>query len=514
MADTPLTPSDDQQDQPLRQLQEEAAEDNGNDNNGDSRSRTPCPDDASAGDDDDGTSFGGTDGTGSDADDEDRGALTGTDLKAGDPVTLTGGDQQPATTGAVIATATLTAMSLTSALSSVERPSLSTLFDFDLCGHVIDILSYLTWKEVLLARVCKYLQTASKLTPVADLSFRLPDLLLDEWRQTFAPNSATGDDEEGRRWLKRDFFARIHKVLPRLQGVRITDDETRQDGIPAYFALQLCHLHRFVELRRIAYHEPRNLILGGRVARLPFPVDFGQFQHLEEIDIMNSLGISFDLSDFSDLKQLKKLQCGTFPPHDGDSFALTGELHSLEPLRNTLEVLRLEQCVRVTGDWNNLSCFQKLRKLKLYGCTSIRGTHEIIRSGDFPSLENLATDSLRLGYGGSFCTKKEEFLRSITRLMRCVPTLRGNFYHMCFSNFVLGENDMCGNIAVFRAGPRLGYYYRHAPNSYLLFEFRWLDPEPLPDDEGYVDYVEQVKHLKSYSRISIQGADWLDAVYG
>lgn len=67
-------------------------------------------------------------------------------------------------------------------------------------------------------------------------------------------------------------------------------------------------------------------------------------------------------------------------------------------------------------------------------------------------------------------------------------------------NFVLDENGMYGDISVFRAGPRLGYYYRHVPNSYLLFEFRWLDPEPLPDDEGYVDYVEQIKHLKSYSQ--------------
>ena len=111
MADAPLTPSDDQQDQPLRQLQEG----NGNGNDGDSRTRSRFDDTATASDDDDGSSL-GSGGTGSEAADEDRGFTAGTDLDVG-RMTLAGGDQQPAATStaadAATATAALAAMTLT-----------------------------------------------------------------------------------------------------------------------------------------------------------------------------------------------------------------------------------------------------------------------------------------------------------------------------------------------------------------------------------------------------------------
>ena len=103
---------DDRQDQLLRQLQEEAAEDNGNGNGCGSCSRTHFDDAATAGDGDDGRSF-GSGGTGSEAAEEDGGVDAGTDLDVG-RMKLAGGDQQPPTTVAVaVAASALPAMTLT-----------------------------------------------------------------------------------------------------------------------------------------------------------------------------------------------------------------------------------------------------------------------------------------------------------------------------------------------------------------------------------------------------------------
>lgn len=52
---------------------------------------------------------------------------------------------------------------------------------------------------------------------------------------------------------------------------------------------------------------------------------------------------------------------------------------------------------------------------------------------------------------------------------------------------------------VFRAGPCLGYCCHHAPKTGLQFKFCWIYPELLPNDEGYADYVEHIKSLKSYT---------------
>ena len=109
MADAPLTPSDDQQDQPLWQLQE--GNGNGNGNDGDSRTRSRFDDTATAGEDDDGSSF-GSGGTGSEAAEEDGGFTAGTNLDVG-RMTLAGGDQQPPTTVTTETSAALAAKTLT-----------------------------------------------------------------------------------------------------------------------------------------------------------------------------------------------------------------------------------------------------------------------------------------------------------------------------------------------------------------------------------------------------------------
>ena len=223
------------------------------------------------------------------------------------------------------------------------------------------------------------------------------------------------------------------------------------------------------------------------------PPHIMQLHHLETLDLVSNERLVWNLADLSAIPRLKNLSCP-------GNLKLTGDLSSLQALSRTLVALNLLGCSRVVGDLHTLVSFPRLEKLNVYG-TNITGDIRKIRLTDFPCLKQIL-----LGehvYGGMTINRiadAPEVMEAWYRLETRNPGSVDSNLSLSLSQEA-HEGQSYGEIRGIFApplclemmicGPRLGWRWTNRHHEGHC-ETTWFDEEPLPDDNGYDEYVRDL----------------------
>ena len=308
-------------------------------------------------------------------------------------------------------------------------------------------------------------------------------------------------------------------ALPNLQRLAILylyDDENTwnkfYDGEDAceFEARATSHWHnhdieivsRFRNLRELNLFQTS---LNGR-----YPILFN-FPLVQKLSIGLCDHLKWDLSMLAGFPLLKELEAECNPP-------LTGNINSLQCLKDTLERVNIKQCPLVEGNFMDLADFPQLRELRLD--TVARGDLRDVDDHDFPKLECLDLPSNVVGAEGY----EFERIRDVPEVMQAIHYLR--YRGLCrewdqwqlsedspdWHGFLMNENlsqsqplwmlSQPSYIELVEAGSRLGWrwygksFTSDHVESILPCETNWLDPAPEEDSCDYETYVEDLCMLE------------------
>ena len=108
-----------------------------------------------------------------------------------------------------------------------------------------------------------------------------------------------------------------------------------------------------------------------------------QLSHLTHLDVCCNTRLKWNLRDIAKhLPKLETLRCQF-------NRELVGSLTDLQPLKNSLRICDLEQCLQVRGDLLDLALFPNLQQLNVDG-TKVVGDIRQIDSHHFPALSLLS----------------------------------------------------------------------------------------------------------------------------
>ena len=210
------------------------------------------------------------------------------------------------------------------------------------------------------------------------------------------------------------------------------------------------------------------------------PIRTMQLHHLEELDLYHCT-FEWDLADLSGIPNLKNLSC-TFNKN------LTGDLSSLQCFSQTLAILRIYCCSRVTGDLHTLASFTRLKILELRG-TGVTGDVREIGLADFPCVMEIG-----LGhevYGGWTINRIVDAPEIMEAWCRFAIRNPGISIDLCLEDEVLElqvDEFFPRYLEVVRCGPRCGWRWTNEYDRGHC-EIHWINSEPRPDDNGYDEYV-------------------------
>ena len=384
--------------------------------------------------------------------------------------------------------------------------------------EISSILGYLSWKEILVARVSSKWRDAARLTfPPQSIS---PRSMKTRWTTPdyYVRNR---DAALALSWLSRD--------LPRMKTVyvnfsipsssqfaiaagenaesssRLSDD----DSIWAQFGrvnqpspsppIDLKILESFRHLERLVLYQTD--------LRGSYPFLF-QFKYLKSLDLTGNDEIEWDLAMLSGLPNLEKLAAG------GNEL-VTGNLRSVRALRDTLVSFWLVGCHKIGGTVQDLADFPRLEELSLLH-TKVIGDIRQFGANDFVAIKELNLPSGVYGFGDlQFIQDAPSVMLAKCYLKRRNPSLFRDI------SWRLAENSpqrysaegICHpsctppfDVEFVQAGPRIGWRWT---NSALggSCEVHWLDPEPDVSDNSYEKYLEEVEQIQNdvvfYRGISI-----------
>ena len=204
--------------------------------------------------------------------------------------------------------------------------------------------------------------------------------------------------------------------------------------------------------------------------------------------------------------------------------SLTGSIHSLKVLKDTLETLVLVECESVEGNLMDLADFPHLEELNLQG-TAVTGDIRDISNNDFPALEKLHLPACVYGGSGHEIERisdAPDLVRAVYHLKKQRPALSmlKNWQGMLSDDSpdvytYMGEiedwNDFIPPplfIRFVEAGSRIGYRWVTRERSewiddeeegvdkdYNPCEVNWLDPEPDGESLDYTKYIQDLERI-------------------
>ena len=257
--------------------------------------------------------------------------------------------------------------------------------------------------------------------------------------------------------------------------------------------------------------------------RYPALFNFPLLQHL---CLQPCDNLKCDLSMLAGLPSLKELVCD-----GGDQ--LTGDLGSLNVLKDNIEVVELSSCLKVTGNFIILADFPRLKRLDLSG-TAVIGDIRDIGDDDFLHLDYLLlSDNI---FGGQYhqfqsISEVQSFMDSVSPILRRFSNrdwvwllseespdwYEGNatdWYEFLGFDDVYNLPSPSFIITFVRAGPRVGWRWGNEdPEKEPVdglhevsesCEINWLDPEPQRDSFGsngeYEKYADELKSIEEKIR--------------
>lgn len=349
--------------------------------------------------------------------------------------------------------------------------------------EVAIILGFLCHQDIMRARVCTTWRDAAKKT------FVPPSELVVRSERTYNAMRA------------------MSTALPNLQEITLaglggwhiySDGEEPDERVAQRAANYAAHdiniLSSFSQLRAL-------YITGAQMnGRYDFLFSFPLLQKLS----IRCIHLRWYLEMLSGLPRLKVLDCS--------NTQLTGNLRSLDVLKDTLEVICIDKCPDVRGNFMDLADFPRLKELHL-NRTNVAGDIRDISGQDFPALESLclpATVHGGMNYQFQLIAKVPKFMHAIHRLLQRTPTLFGYFsnaFHWSLSShspdwYEEDSRDLPPpfSLQFVQAGTRLGWswctynqYYEH-PSC----EINWLDPEPIIGSSEYATYVDDLQRIEQH----------------
>jgi hypothetical protein len=323
------------------------------------------------------------------------------------------------------------------------------------------ILAFLSWNEILNARVSKKWQEAAKLTTVPDTKERFHEG--DEYHGVYIRNQ---DAVNALGWLS--------DALPRLDGLIFRGSRFTSTRTVDYIQ------QRFPELRHLTLSGTD---LSG------FQPSIFLFRYLISLDLTENEELEWDLESLSGLPNLQSLE--TY-----ENRSMTGNLQSLRVLKDSLVSLSLHSCQNLTGNLMVLADFPYLQRIDIRQ-TNVTGDIREIRSKDFVSINKLFLgDGI---YGSCFFDRIDDvpgIMKATHNLMKKPTVVYNNglmylredslqFYHA-----LEGMPDPPFWVESVYAGPRQGWKFtNHATGGDC--ETQWSEPAPLVTDEGYDKYVKE-----------------------
>ncbi len=250
-------------------------------------------------------------------------------------------------------------------------------------------------------------------------------------------------------------------------------------------------ISNFSKLRvlEIAY----NAALNGR-----YPALFS-FPLLQTLSIKYCSYLTFDLEMLAGFPLLKKLNCFV-------NSSMTGNINSLRVLKDTLEVVCIESCPSVEGNFMDLADFPHLKELSLLR-TAVTGDIRDISEHDFSSLERLDLPKKGVygtaGYVFQRISDAPDLGRAVYTFNKQRPSLRMNNWYGKLSK---GSPDWYESvddldyptpfyIRIVEAASRVGYRWMTDRGNESC-EVNWLDPQPDRESSDYEEYSVQLEKIQ------------------
>eukprot|EP00984_Skeletonema_dohrnii_P012232 scaffold4944_cov104-Skeletonema_dohrnii-CCMP3373.AAC.6 len=354
------------------------------------------------------------------------------------------------------------------------------------------VLGFLGPEDIMSARCCKKWSEAAKKTMVHPLA----EFVVDSENRYNAMEAMT-------------------RALPNLQQVtllgldetekRYFDGEDAEDDLQVDDDLDINIISRFTKLKHLKiWNAPLNGI---------YPTLF-HFRLLESLTIGFLQKLKWDLEMLAGLPNLRELDCNF---HDG----VSGNIKSLEAIKNTLENVSLFSCSNVEGNFMDLAKFPHLLSLSLLE-TSVTGDIRDISENDFTVIREMQLPATVYGgFGHTFqhISEVPAFMDEIYCIEKIKPpVLDGcdwylsenspDHYDMTVSDDVDDETpEPPFDVSLVRAGSRLGWrwswkgdFINAAPGEpnfeHVSCEVNWLDPEPKKDSSDYELYSQELKQIE------------------
>ncbi len=232
-----------------------------------------------------------------------------------------------------------------------------------------------------------------------------------------------------------------------------------------------------------------------------YPFLFNSFPLLQKLSIDYCNDLKWDLEMLAGFPLLKELMCYN---DREDNNCVTGNINSLRVLKETLEVVGIDTCPGVEGNFMDLADFPHLRLLHLHR-TAVTGDIRDINVKDFSSLVQL---NLPKGvYGGNGyefqrISDAPDLIRTLYLFYKQRPSLMDidNWYGKLSRDSpdwydAEGEDTPPFFISFVEAGSRLGYRWDTCHGG-MPCRVNWLDSVPKRESSGYASYAKYIEDLE------------------
>lgn len=351
------------------------------------------------------------------------------------------------------------------------------------------VFGYLSWKEILHARVCKTFKHAASLTLVPPTD-SVPHVL---GKCEFCVESTRS---------YRALATWMANALPNLQQICFFNLPNINNGEDPEYGQDDHRIGSHLPAHQIdiisAYKNLTSLTLGNISLNGCYPGLF-RFPLLKKLHIYDVERLKLNLEEISNCTLLEEI----FFMALGH---LSGDVKSLRFAKNTLQIIHIQSCSGMSGNFMDLGDFPKLEWLCLDD-TSVSGDWRKLKGHHFPALNQI---SLPIGVYGS-CMRAFDHVEDAPEVMNVICALikrngtvidEGRQWHLADESVDHYDMDIFSllgppfQIEVVHAGPRLGWRWTNGKRRGCC-EVVWYDDEPIESSTENVVYVRELERLKA-----------------
>jgi hypothetical protein len=296
------------------------------------------------------------------------------------------------------------------------------------------------------------------------------------------------------------------RVLPNLQQIALSNaglghkwsdgedpDEERAAETADWPTYDIGIISNFSKLRILKIYL-NHTGLNGR-----YPAFFNSFPMLQKLSIKYCNYLKWDLEMLAGLPLLKELDCF-------QNECLTGNINSLRVLKDKLEMVKINDCSGVEGNFMDMADFPRLKELDLRD-TAVTGDIRDIGENDFSLLEQLALPKgVYGGHGYEFhrISDAPDVVNAVYLLKKQRPMIQIDGSRRWFVELsedspdwyeALDDDDTPPlYIGFVEAGTRIGYRWESDCGNPC--EVNWLDPEPKSGSIDYYDYASGYQRIQ------------------